>query len=324
MNNWRKKNKYKDAFKKLSSKLIINKSRNNSNADSEQVSNNNNQTETTNQNLREEPKTKTQITFSDKVNLGGVVTNAFIAGCTLYALYLTNQSLDISKQSLDFAKNTSKASDSTSKANFDLTKQSVEAAIKLSQFADSNYSVTKQGIEISNKNYEQSYKISQKSFNETVNQFNKSNTPYIQAGEFAISEIKEGMPLFINYIFLNITNVPVKIIKQRSLVKFGVNRIQEKDFINIPFEQSINQYLIKDAAITNKTTFFNEPANQNDVEEVNDEKNYFYIMKEIVYQNLVTKKVRHYKFQIKVKRVSSTSVTNFTYIEFLYNENFDE
>lgn len=325
MNNWRKKNKYKDAFKKLSSKLIINKSRNNSNPNSEQVNNDNYQTKPTDKNLGKEPKIKTPITFSDKVNLVGVIVNAFIAGCTLYALYLTNQSLKVSKDSLDFAKKTSKDSDSTSKANFDLTKQSVQAAIKISQFADSNYSVTKKGIETSNENYQNSYKISEKSFNETVSQFNKSNTPYIQITNIKLEDVISNNPIIVNYEMDNLTNIPVKIIKQRGVGKIDTIPFKKNEIENFPFKTIANQYLIKGDFITNKSivTTGNE-INDHIVEAYNKSNNYVYYYREIVYENLINHKLRRYVFELKLKRAQSNTVSNNTYVEFLINENYDK
>ena len=323
MKNWRKKNKYKDEFKNLSSKHIINKCRNNSNSNSEAINTDNNQTKTTDKNLREEQKIT--ITFSDKVNLGGIVVNTFIAGFTLYALYLTNQSLQVSKDSLDFAKEMATKSDSTSKVNYDLTKRSVEAAIKLSKFADSNYTVTKIGIESSIKNYEKSYKISEQAFNETVNQFNKSNTPFIQSGEFKVSKTTVGQPFFVNSILQNITNIPIKVLKQRRDAKIDKNPYKDKDFENIKYQYETNQYLIKEGVFTNKTTIIPEPITREDSTIIDHKDFYVYIIKECIYQNLVTKKIRHYKYQVKLKYIAnSKALENNTYVEFLYNENYDE
>lgn len=266
-----------------------------------------------------------KINISDKINLAGVIVNTFIAGFTLYALYLTNKSLQISKDSLDFAKKTSKDSDSAAKANFELTKQSVEAAIKLSKYADSNYTVTKRGIESSNKNYEEAYKISEKSFNETVNQFNRSNTPYIQVEDISLSKPETRNPLWITYSITNLTNIPVKIIKQKTLVKvddkpFATNEIQK-----VPFSVETNNYLIKDYSILTKTTISEKPITVTDSIYVSREDKYIYLYKDIYYQNLISTKYRHYMFQAKIKyTLNSHLVKNNTYVVFLLNENFDE
>jgi hypothetical protein len=262
---------------------------------------------------------------SDTINAVSAAINSIIAICTIVALYFSYQSMTISENSLQLTKQTIKESDSTSKINFDLTKRSVEAAIKLSQFADSNYSVTKKGIENSNRNYENSFKISEKSFNETVSQFNKSNTPYIQIEDFNVSNITESNPVFVKYAITNLTNIPVKITKQRSIVIISKTPFTQADIEKEKYAKNDNHYLIKGAYLDVKTTITDNRITKKECDIINHKDFYIFLFKEIVYENLVTKKIRHYKFQVKLKKTNgSDAVVNNTFVEFLYNENYDE
>jgi hypothetical protein len=262
---------------------------------------------------------------SDTINTVSAAVNSIIAICTIVALYFSYQSMKISEKSLQLTKQTIKESDSTSKVNFDLTKRSVEAAVKLSQFADSNYSVTKKGIESSNRNYEHSYKISEKSFNETVSQFNKSNTPYIQTGGFKLSEIRSGSAFWVTSVLENITNIPVKILKQKAIVKIDKVPFDKNDFNKIPYQYESNNYLIKETFITTKTTIINDPITKEDSAIIKHKDFYVYIFRKVVYQNLVTRQIRNYEYQVKIKYApNSTAIQDNTYVEYLYNENYDE
>lgn len=273
--------------------------------------------------------------ISDKINFWGAVVNSIIAFCTILALIFAYNSMKISEESLLLTKQTIKESDSTSNANLELTKKSVDAAIRLAQYSESNYQLSKLAIQKSDSNYkksahlsEKTFGISEKSFKETVKQFENANTPFLQVHDISISPINIAQDIYISYSLNNLSEIPVKLISYTGKNIVENSTLNNRYVIdNIDFDAINNSYVIKGVSNETKVTFFdsNFMKKKELIDYINDKDCYFHIEREIKYKNLITNKIRFYRFKIKIKRVLGSSIfSENTYFEFLVNDNTDK
>lgn len=270
-------------------------------------------------------KIKQKWQISDRINFWSAAINSIIAISTIFALYFAYRSMSISEQSLLLTKQAIKDSDSTSKINFKQTEKSVDAAIRLSQYAEANVELSKVAIQQSEANYNKSFKISKKSIEETIRQFKITTTPFIQAGEFKLSEISIGEKIIVNFILKNITNIPIKIISYKGLYHASQKPIDMNLLRNCKELDGGNRYLIKDNDMENYSDVFGLNVNQFDFDLIGKKDIYIFMAREYKYENLVTKEIRYYSFQVKLKRVlGSKIISENTYVDFINNENTNE
>lgn len=272
--------------------------------------------------------------ISDKVNLVGTVVNSIIAVCTIIALIFTYKSMKVSEESLLLTKQIIKESDSTSNVNLELTKRSVEAAIKLAQSSESSYELSKIAILKSDSNYKKSaylsqkaFAISEKSFEESVKQFNNSNSPYIQVEDFMLSGINVNQDIYITYSLHNLSDIPVKLMSYRGQNLVENIPLNYKSIVdNIDYDAITNKYLIKGAELEYKVTFYESSITKDKqvIDILNNRDFCFFIEREIKYKSLITNKIRFYRFKVKIKRILGSSFyPNNTYFEVIKNENVD-
>lgn len=160
------------------------------------------------------------------------------------------------------------------------------------------------------------------SVQETQKEFVAANQPFLQLIEPSIVTLKVNEILQIDYILTEVTNIPIKVVSQKSsaIIKIDQPTLAEV-MSHFSQESELNGYLTKETSMGGRITLPKRLTNI-EVSGVTDGNYYVYVCREITYKNLVTGKLRKYLFFLKLKPIKSSKIfTNGTFVQFLYNEN---
>lgn len=195
---------------------------------------------------------------------------------------------------------------------------------------DTSYAIKKnKNDSIINRN---SYDISKHSLEAQINSieetqqiFEKSNQPLLQIMNLDIINFKINEPVEIGFLITNLSNIPVKIIGTKTVAVIKVNPYPISEIKKfLIYTNTMIGYVTKESPMGEHFDFpTNLTVGQHD--RVIKDNSYIYLIREIIYKNLVTDKIRKYMFYIKMKPIKkNASFPNGTYYTFIYNENYDK
>lgn len=147
----------------------------------------------------------------------------------------------------------------------------------------------------------------------TKNLFEVQNEPYLQVDNFKIDTFTKKDGIKYKLVLKNLGNYPVKIV---DCIFINTIRKSPPSFDSIPqgnYPWLINKYIVKDNDFIEQMAF---PLSEGNYWAINTPDFFLYTMGIIKYQNLVTKVVKSYRFQIQ-----SQPATN-NYNLYLINENY--
>lgn len=148
----------------------------------------------------------------------------------------------------------------------------------------------------------------------TKNLFEVQNEPYLQVDNFKIDTFTKKDGIKYKLVIKNLGNYPVKIV---DCIFINTIRKSPPPFDSIPTGQSyswlINKYIVKDNDFIEPMKF---PLSEGNFWAINNPDFFLYTMGVIKYQNLVTKTIKSYKFQIQSQPATSN------YNLYLINENY--
>lgn len=146
----------------------------------------------------------------------------------------------------------------------------------------------------------------------TKNLFEVQNEPYLQVDNFKIDTFNTK-EIKYKLVLKNLGNYPVKIVE---CIFINTIRKSPPSFDSIPkgsYPWLINKYIVKDNDFIEQMNF---PLSEGNFWAINTPDFFLYTMGIIKYQNLVTKTVKSYKFQIQSQPATSN------YNLYLINENY--
>lgn len=151
------------------------------------------------------------------------------------------------------------------------------------------------------------------SLKETHRQFDASNEPYIQVKDPTIVEFNPGVPISVNMHFVNLGNYPVHVLSSATFISTSISppKINDLKWSSHRFD-NFNAYIVKESPIS----FSNRdprPLDESRYRAVVEGKYFIYYSGMLIYQNLITKKIKRYKFILKL--------TPEQFVEYVYNEN---
>jgi len=270
-------------------------------------------------------------TRSDKIAAFALVISVIMAYATFR---LFQQSLTQSKAATDSAKAAITA-DSLSKVYNDSTlkiqrvsldsqisakrQSDIAAAIKSRNDSDL-FRLQKLSVENNSKDMQERFirdttaiGLQIKALRQNQDQFIKQNEPYLQIYIDSLHFI--GNRVQIVYTLVNLTPIPVKIIKQVSKVRFSPIEpiINDKDLI---ISSDINYYVIKESP-QNRTITVNDTLSVNERKWIIDASNFTYWKAIFSFQNLISGKIKTYSFYVKLTKLKDKR----TYPDFISNDN---
>lgn len=219
--------------------------------------------------------------------------NALLA---YYTYLLFNKTREANQTAKDALKQTVIANDMTAKSLEDARKQRVEDRAR--EIVNDSINFKKDSL--NNDLIKKSINAQIASIKETQRQFEIGNEPYLQS-EMPIftSGFEVGQPTEVEYQIQNLGNYPVKILKMGLVV---ATKVVPPDFSEVyasnPIGGMQNYYVIN--GIPNSPYRSNTTAlTENQVANVKSGKWFVYTIGFVKYQNLVTKKIREYRFMTK-------------------------
>lgn len=148
----------------------------------------------------------------------------------------------------------------------------------------------------------------------TKNLFEVQNEPFLQVDNFKIDTFTKKDGIKYNLVIKNLGNYPVKIV---DFIFVNTIRKSPPSFDSIPTSQNyswqINKYILKDNDLIEPIKF---PLTEGNFWAMNTPEFFLYTMGIIKYQNLVTKTIKTYKFQIQSQPATSN------YNLYIINENY--
>jgi hypothetical protein len=147
----------------------------------------------------------------------------------------------------------------------------------------------------------------------TKNLFEVQNEPYLQVDNFKIDTFTKKDGIKYKLVIKNLGNYPVKIV---DCIFINTIRKSPPSFDSIPQENYpwlLNKYIVKDNEFIEQMIF---PLSEGNFWAINTPDFFLYTMGIIKYQNLVTKTIKSYRFQIQ----SQPSTSNYNL--YLINENY--
>ncbi|TAM97802.1 MAG: hypothetical protein EPN39_10515 [Chitinophagaceae bacterium] len=242
---------------------------------------------------------KQSVTTADKIAFAGLIVNVLLAVFT-YLLFR-------------------EATNSTKTAN-----EAVAEARRSNSISEINYALAKDAFDESKKSGQEATQLANKSLEtqigtlkENQKQFNISNEPFLSIASSNIELFEVGKPLLTKIKIENLGNYPCKVIECKTIITI---RLVPPDFkevykIQPSYSDILNIYILHDNPVPSPfgTTV---PLNENQVMIVKKDNYFVFLTGYIKYQNIISKKIKTYKFQLKMKPGYET--------ENIINENVDD
>lgn len=165
------------------------------------------------------------------------------------------------------------------------------------------------------------------SINNSQNQFESINQPFLQVNSISIDTLHVGQKPKINYTVTNISTVPIEIIRQRELSTITNQPPPPYTHVKRNFNRQgiitkAGGYIIKDF-YSPFTSYLENNLTTNSYKELMEGKYSVLLYKEIDYQNLITGAFKKYIFYVKLTRLPSLFNPHATFAEFIHNKNID-
>ncbi len=163
---------------------------------------------------------------------------------------------------------------------------------------------------------QQSYNSQSKAYQESAKQYITERTPYLQASDFEVHQGAIGQNPNGTYVLSNISSTPVKIIETSTVLYLFQ---KEPTIDSFAFKKLLmNRYVIKETPADIKWSL-DTPLSETNHKLIFENGWYLYAARSIRYRNLITGKIRVYKFVFKFKPIVDNPV-----YDLIYSENFDE
>jgi hypothetical protein len=240
------------------------------------------------------------------ITLMGVLISASLFIITLLTFNQTKRSVNISATALEDAR----------------IKDSI-SNIRDSLRFERNDSNTKNALFLSNKSLESQIN----SIKETQQIFEKTNQPFLEMIDPEITTFKINNSIRIKCTIENLSNIPLKIIKQKNILGVGtytpniVSKVKAA-IDSIPYTP-LNFYITKEKAYV--SNFGSKIIlTKWDYDHITNGNYFIFTFREITYENLVTNKMRRYVIFAKFKPTKDTEAfPNGTHYDYIYNDNYD-
>lgn len=234
--------------------------------------------------IAKDKKKNIKFSYSDALHLIGVVVNIILAALT-YLLF-------------------TEATRSSKIAN-----DAVQEAKRSNTISEKNYELAKKAFEESKKSGEQTTKIADESLrmqvsslNEIQKQFKLTNEPYLNLASSSIQLFESGKPLITKLNIENLGKYPCKVIECRTIITIKVMppEFNELNKSIHNYTDLLNKYIINEKPIISpfSTTV---PISENQFNMVTKSTWFIYFTGFIKYKNIITNKIKTYKFQLKMK-----------------------
>lgn len=241
---------------------------------------------------------KTKIVTADKIAIFGLIVNIVLAVFT-YLLF--------------------KEATSSTKIATD----AVQEARRSNSISEKNYQLAKDAFEESKKSGQEASRIADKSLNTQINslkenqqQFKIGNEPYLNIASSSIEVFENGKPLLTKIKVENLGKYPCKVIDCKTIITIRITAPPFNELNNIAHDYSdiLNKYILNDNPVPSPfgTTV---PINENQINAVSKSNYFIFLTGYIKYKNIITNKIKTYKFQLKMKPGYET--------ENVINENID-
>ncbi len=241
---------------------------------------------------------KTKIATADKIATFGLIVNIVLAVFT-YLLF--------------------KEATSSTKIAID----AVQEARRSNSISEKNYQLAREAFEESKKSGQEVSRIAEKSLNTQINslkenqqQFKIGNEPYLNIASSSIEVFENGKPLLAKIKVENLGKYPCKVIDCKTIItiRIAAPPFNELNSIAHDYSDILNKYILNDNPVPSPfgTTV---PINENQINAVSKSNYFIFLTGYIKYKNIITNKIKTYKFQLKMKPGYET--------ENVINENID-
>lgn len=241
---------------------------------------------------------KQPLTTADKIAFAGLVVNIILAVFT-YLLFR-------------------EATNSTKTAN-----EAVAEARRSNSISEKNYALAKDAFDESKKSGQEATQLANKSLEtqigslkENQKQFSISNEPFLSIASSNIELFEVGKPLLSKIKIENLGNYPCKVIECKTIITIRIVPTDFKEVFKIEpsYSDILNKYILHDNPVPSPFGTI-IPLNENQVTMVKEANYFVFLTGYIKYQNIISKKIKTYKFQLKMKPGYET--------ENIINENVD-
>jgi len=241
---------------------------------------------------------KTKIITADKIAIFGLIVNIVLAVFTYLLFKEATSSTKIATDAVQEAKR----SNSISEKNYQLAKDAFEESKKLGQEAS----------RIADK----SLNIQINTLKENQQQFKIGNEPFLNIASSNIEVFEVNKPLLSKMKVENLGKYPCKVIECKTVSAIRITPPSFNDVFTIApnYSDILNKYILNDNAVPSPFGT-NVLINERQIEAVNKANYFIYTTGYIKYKNIITNKIKTYKFQLKMKPGYET--------ENIINENFD-
>lgn len=237
---------------------------------------------------------KTKIIIADKIAISGLFINIVLAVFTFLLFKEATSSTKIATDAVEEARR----SNSISEKNYKLAKDAFEES--------------KKSAAIANKTNETQIN----SIKENQKQFKVGNEPYLSIYSPKIEKFEIGQPILTRFEIENLGKYPCKITEAKVVTAIRISPPKFEDvFTNDPnYSDIINKYVVNGVKLSAPfgTTL---GAKDNQIIGVKNGAYFIYLTGYIKYKNLISNKIKTYKFQLKMKDGYET--------ENIINENFE-
>ncbi len=240
----------------------------------------------------------TKIRIADKIAIYGLIINIVLAIFT-YLLF-------------------KEATSSTKIAN-----DAVQEARRSNSISEKNYVLAKDAFEGSKKSGEEASRIAEKLLNTQINslkenqqQFKIGNEPYLNIASSSIEVFEVGKPLLTKIKVENLGRYPCKVIDCKTLITIRITAppFSELNKIAHDYSDILNKYILNDNPVPSPFGTI-VPISENQISIVTKSNYFIFFTGYIKYKNIITNKIKTYKFQLKMKPGYET--------ENVINENID-
>ncbi|OQB62264.1 MAG: hypothetical protein BWX95_01526 [Bacteroidetes bacterium ADurb.Bin141] len=242
---------------------------------------------------------KTKIVTTDVIAIGGLFVNILLAIFTYLLFKEATSSTKIATDAVEEARR----SNSISEKNYQLAKVAFEESKKSGQEA----------TQLANKTLETQIGT----LKENQKQFNISNEPLLSIVNSNIELLEAGKPLLSKVQVINLGNYPCKVIECKTVITIRIAAPNFKEVYQVEstYSDILNKYILRDNPVPSpfETSL---PLNENQVLMVKTGDYFVYMTGFIRYKNIISNKIKTYKFQLKMKPGYET--------ENIINENIDQ
>ena len=256
-----------------------------------------------------------------------LVISAILAWYTFKVFEIASSQKDSVKKSADASMLSAQTAQNTlieSKRYNDLYIQSqIDAFNESKRYNNGSLSMQQKTFESNNKDSRERFMrdtsalgLQIKSLKQSQDQFLKQNEPYLQV--YIDSLYFVGNRVRVVYTLVNITSIPVKIISEKTDIRFSPIEpiIKDKD---LQPSADINYYVIKESPQTRTITPM-DSLSINERKWITEGSNFTYWKAVFDFQNLISGKIKKYSFYVKLTKLKDRR----TYADFISNDNYVE